>query len=78
MKTITRAEYLDRIIELNGTPDIKIITGIRRSGKSKLMQAYIFIMTEIVEQKIVSGCKNPFRTFYIAVMHYGVWLLIFL
>ena len=27
-------------------------------------------------QKIVSGCKNPFRTFYIAVMHYGVWLLI--
>lgn len=35
-------------------------------------------MTEIVEQKIVSGCKNPFRTFYIAVMHSGVWLLIFL
>ena len=25
MKTITRAKYLDRIIELNGTPDIKII-----------------------------------------------------
>ena len=41
MKTITRAKYLDRIIELNDTPDIKIITGIRRSGKSKLMQAYI-------------------------------------
>ena len=29
MKTITRAKYLDRIIELNGTPDIKIITGIQ-------------------------------------------------
>ena len=41
MKTITRSKYLDRIIELNGTPDIKIITGIRRSGKSKLMQAYV-------------------------------------
>ena len=35
-------------------------------------------MTEIIKQKIVSGCKNSFRTFYIAVMHYGVWLLIFL
>lgn len=41
MKTIVRKKYLDRIIELNGTPDIKIITGIRRSGKSKLMQAYM-------------------------------------
>ena len=41
MKTITRAKYLDRIIELKGTPDIKIITGIRQSGKSKQMQAYI-------------------------------------
>lgn len=41
MKTITREKYLDRMIALHGTPDIKIITGIRRSGKSKLMQAYM-------------------------------------
>lgn len=41
MKIITRTKYLDRMIALNGTPDIKIITGIRRCGKSKLMQAYI-------------------------------------
>ena len=41
MKTIVRKNYLNRIIELKDTPDIKIITGIRRSGKSKLMQAYI-------------------------------------
>lgn len=41
MKTIVRKNYLNRIIELKDTPDIKIITGIRRSGKSKLIQAYI-------------------------------------
>lgn len=41
MKTIVRKSYLNRIIELKDTPDIKIITGIRRSGKSKLMQSYI-------------------------------------
>ena len=41
MKTIVRKNYLNRIIELKDTPDIKIITGIRRAGKSKLMQSYI-------------------------------------
>lgn len=40
-KTILRKQYLNRMIELTDTPDIKIITGIRRSGKSHLMQAYI-------------------------------------
>ena len=49
MKIITRSKYLDRMIELNGTPDIKIITGIRRSGKSKLMQAYIEYLENHVE-----------------------------
>ena len=41
MKIILRKRYLDRMIELKDTPDIKIITGIRRSGKSQLMQAYV-------------------------------------
>lgn len=41
MNHIIRSTYLNRVIGLKNTPDIKIITGIRRSGKSELIHDFM-------------------------------------
>lgn len=54
MKHIERISYLDKLKKLNNTPDIKVITGIRRSGKSVLMQDYIeYILTNEPDANVI-------------------------
>ena len=36
MKTIVRSEYLQHLKDFQGAPDIKIITGLRRSEKIRI------------------------------------------
>lgn len=46
MKLIYRKQYIERLLAVKNIPDIKVITGIRRSGKSKLMDSYIDIISK--------------------------------
>ena len=54
MKLINRNQYLEKMIRVIGTPDIKVITGVRRSGKSKLLEAFKdYIETEYADYNII-------------------------
>ncbi len=53
MRLIER-NYLNTLINVIGTPDIKVITGIRRSGKSKLLEAFKdYVINNIKNSNII-------------------------
>ena len=62
MKVLERKEFLQKLIDSIYTPDIKVITGIRRSGKSKLLELFIeYIKNHIPEANIIHINYNLFQ-----------------
>lgn len=53
MKLVERKTYLEQLIDVMNTPDIKVITGIRRSGKSKLLDVFITYVEKQSENNII-------------------------
>jgi predicted AAA+ superfamily ATPase len=53
---IERREYLDRLIAWRDKEIIKVVTGIRRCGKSKLLELYrnYLISRNVDESQIIS------------------------
>lgn len=63
MKLITRSTYLEQLKNVMDTPDIKVITGVRRSGKSKLMDAFIAYLDNLHENKNIIRVKLNLKEF---------------
>ena len=63
MKLIERASYLKQLQNVIGTPDIKVITGVRRSGKSKLMDAFISLLEKDGAPKNIVRIKLNLKQF---------------
>ena len=55
MKLIERKQYLKRMVGVIGTPDVKVITGVRRSGKSKLLEAFMeYLERSVPDHNIIA------------------------
>ena len=70
MKIISRLSYLKRLIQTIQTPDIKVITGVRRAGKSKLLEAFIeYVTAHIQNANIIRINFNTLETEHLAEYH---------
>lgn len=63
MKLIERPAYLNHLIDVIGTPDIKVITGIRRSGKSRLLDRFAKYLDTLEEKKNIIHINLNLRKF---------------
>ncbi len=57
MKLIKRPFYLENLTNVKDIPDIKIITGVRRSGKSKLLDSFYNYLLDNKDPKNVIRVK---------------------
>ena len=54
MKLIEREFYLEKMKNVIGTPDIKVVTGVRRSGKSKLLESFKqYVLKSVPEANVI-------------------------
>jgi len=62
MKILERQDFLQKLVNSIKTPDIKVITGIRRSGKSKLLEIFIeYLKNMISDANIIHINYNLFQ-----------------
>ena len=62
MKILQRHDFLDKLIRTIKTPDIKVLTGIRRCGKSKLLELFIdYIKQNLPDANIIHINYNLFQ-----------------
>ena len=78
MKLIKRNNYLEKLINVIGTPDIKVLTGIRRSGKSKLLEAFKnYVAENIKDVNIIHINFNSYIKFLYNMIGKFFMLLLF-
>ena len=79
MKLINREKYLTELRQVRGIPDIKVITGLRRSGKSKLMDCFAEEVSQDSNTNIIrinmnlkefDSLKNPEKLYDYIHCHY--------
>lgn len=70
MKLVKRTYYLNQLLSVVGTPDIKVITGIRRSGKSKLLESFMsHVAQNIPDANVIHVNFNALEFEYLLEYH---------